>query len=59
MVEKRYIVKSINPNGESKQVDTIEEIAEEIMNIIGKPEDDGIPDKRIPLREGWKDVWDY
>ncbi len=39
--------------------DGIEELADALSQIIGNPETGGEPDKRIPLREGWKDVWDY
>lgn len=36
-----------------------EELADALTQAIGKPEADNVPDNRIPLREGWKDVWEY
>lgn len=58
-MKKKYVVVGVNPPSKPIEVDSIEKVAEEVMFLIGKPDDDGKPDNQIPLREGWKDVWDY
>lgn len=59
MNKKKYTVVEIKPQGKQIEVNSIEEVAEVVMSLIGKPEENNEPDNRIPLREGWKDVYDY